>query len=251
MSLVVGVVLLLAAAAGSAKDKADGARVAVHLTSGAGLPDDDAARKAAEKELAAKAEAVCKAWGETEASLRAKYGKKPESWPAEAQAERARAALPCDVASFDRFYRHSSQKEIDDARSELRENLEDNDATALVAAPEEAILLVKVVGRSRISFKGSAAPYSCVGLEVSPGGKANVAPFGDLGEGVQPSSYFGVGSRQVATFHPYTPTEPYWLVDGCGQGLRWKMAANGGEIVLKRLAKNYATRTATAGSHPE
>jgi hypothetical protein len=223
-----GLWLLLAIPAGLAQGGAEEKRVSVYFVGGAGLPEDDAARKAAERQLIAASESACRAWSQSE------------------EAQRAKAAVACEVATFDRYYRHSVQKEIDDSLSALRENLEDNDQTALAAAPEEAALVVKVIGRSRIKFKGSLAPYSCVGLEVSPGGKANAAAFVDLGEGIQPSSYFGPGSRQVAAFHPYTAAEPYWLVDGCGQGLRWKMAANGGEVVLKRLAKNYATRTTTA-----
>jgi hypothetical protein len=243
---IVGVAVLLVSSAGVAKDKGEAPRVAVYLTAAPGLPDDEGARKAAEKQLVDAWAAACKAFVGTRDGVKAKHGKKEDKWPPEAREELARASRGCDVGHFDAFYRHSSQKDIDDSVTDLRKKLADNDGMPAASGAEDAVLVVKVIGRSRASFKGTWAPYSCMGLEVSAGGKADLGAFPDLGAGVQLSSYFGPGSRQIGAFHPYTKEEPYWLVDGCGQGLPWKVAASGGEVVLGKLVDNYARKTAVA-----
>jgi hypothetical protein len=242
----VSVAVLLVSSMGAAKDKGEPTRVAIYLTGAPGLPDDEGARKAADKQLMAAYDAACKAAGQTTEALKAKHGKKQDQWPVEAQAERARAVAGCEVGQFDAFYRHSSQKDIDDSVADLRKRLARNDDMPAASGAEDAVLVVKVVGRSRASFKATWAPYACLGLEVSPGGKAEIEAFPDLGVGVQLSSYFGPGSRQIGAFHPYTREEPYWLVDGCGQGVPWRVAASGGEVVLGKLVDNYAKKAMVA-----
>jgi hypothetical protein len=206
--------------------------VPIHVTAGVGLPAE--AKPAAGEDLEGARASACRQVDEVEKRLRAAHGKKKTAWPAEATAEHARADAACRLAGFDVFYRRSLQKDIDDSVADLRETLGDNDWSAVADASDRAVLVVRVLGRASRRFEGVAMSFTCLGLEIRPGA------------GAGPESFAALLDTDPPPAHVFTAEEPFWLVEACRHGMRWRAAANAGEAVLKSMAQRYASGSASA-----
>jgi hypothetical protein len=207
--------------------------VPIHVTAGIGLPAETKSASPA-GDLEAARVASCRQVEEVEKRLRAQHGKKKSAWPSEATAELAHVEAACRLASFDALYRRSFQKDIDGSAADLRETLADNDWSTVADTADTAAIVVRVVGRASRKFEGQMMGSTCLGLEITPGAASRPGTFGALVDGA------------ATTAHTFTAEEPYWLLEACRHGMRWRAAANAGEAWLKSMADRYAQAGAAA-----
>jgi len=210
------------------------------------LPEADS--KAREKEFDAgrkRAEQAAKA---LDKALEAKHGKNSKDWPEEArrQSEDAwqkalRADLARATAKFDKDLGNIAKS----LTNSLKDEVKKSKGVALSESADQAELAVELLARSaRTSFPAAAWMLY---LKVTPVGAAAAAATGDTQFAQVKAKRLGVGllaaqyvRGAVATVHPYTEAEPYWIIRVYQQGTSYGDVVRSAADVLAALGSGLA-----------
>ena len=193
--------------------------------------------KALKKELEAKVSEAHEAFKALEKEFKRQYGKKPAAWPAEKQAQHDETWNGYGEALYALNYLDLKQQEIEDSVQDVKDAIAGKGLPRAkrwvrqVDGPEEADLLVEVLGRRSEGMLGASVKYLCIRL--SPGPR------------LDPKALSGVGPRgrppfEVVVLHRYTADGPFWKLEVEARTMLWGLAAEGAARVIDEFVKeNY------------
>ena len=209
-----------------------GEPLAVHVTSSTPMSPT----KAMQEELRAKKDALRTTHTNMDEAYRKQYGKDPESWPADKREELLAARDAFFEAQTDWFYSIDlKQKDIDDSVREVAQALEKTQVK-LATRPEEADLVVQVVGRAKVTHEGWGGQGTVAAqlvLRVGPGGR--------MDPGALARSEVLWNDRQTfwkksdtSIVHRFSEDAPYWLLISTKPGAMFMASYKG---VAKQAAE--------------
>jgi hypothetical protein len=172
-----------------------------------------------------------------EKEIRAQHGKDRERWPLDKRTLLDQAEQVAGDARTKYLYAAADQESIDGTIWDLTKEADKKEGLALVSNPDEADLLVKVIGR-----RGSGMLKISVCLEIAPGARLDKDALaaqeitwpwsGARGAGVGPG-----GVTRVDVLHAYSREEPFWRVEVEGKGAAKKYAGYFGAKMLEKFAE--------------
>ena len=240
--------VVLAALGAPSASAADGKPVRLYVSARAQEAAPEADSKAREKELDAERKRDEQAAKAVDKALEAKHGKNAKDWPEEArrQSEEAwqkalRADLARATAKFDKDLGNIAKS----LTNYLKDEVKKSKAVALAESADQAELAVEVLARgSRTSFPAAAW---LLYLKATPVGSAAAAATGDERFAPARAKRLGVGiladldiQGAVATVHPYTEAEPYWILRVYQQGTSYADVVGSAAQTLAALGSGLA-----------
>jgi hypothetical protein len=221
-------------------------RLYVSVRAQEALPEADS--KAREKELDAERKRAEQASKAVDKAIEAKHGKNAKDWPEEARRQSEEAwhkALVADLARATAKF----DKDLGNIAKSLTHFLKDEvkkaKGVALAESADQAELAVEVLARSsKTSFPAAAWMLY---LKVTPTGSAAAAATSDQKFAQSEGHRLGVGiladlvlQGTVATVHPYTEVEPYWILRVYQQGTSYTDVVRSAAGVLAALGSGLA-----------
>jgi hypothetical protein len=192
--------------------------------------------KAAQEELRARKDTLRASYDSMDETYRKQHGKNLEAWPADKREELLAARDAYFEAQTDWFYSIDlKQKDIDDSVRELSEALE-NTQVKLASRPEDADLVVQVVGRAKVSHEGWGGAGTVAAqlvLRVGPGGRVDT-PALARSEAVWNDRQTFWKKSDTNIVHRFTSDAPYWLLISTKPGAMFKASYKG---VAKQAAE--------------
>jgi hypothetical protein len=170
--------------------------------------------RAAIDKAKAESEALVKQRDALEADAKSRFGKKKEQWPADVRAAAEDAASAVTRAAFEYNYVTSidtPQKDIDSSAEGIREKLLKKKGIHLAERPEDADLVVEVLGRMTLAREKAVV---AIGLRLAPGGRLDPAALDRVGTIVwKGAGGFMKSNAEADSWHDYKAGEPYWYVE--------------------------------------
>ena len=210
------------------------------------VPETDS--KAREKEADAERKRLEQAAKDLDKTLEAKHGKSSKDWPEEARRQSDEAwqkALRADLARATAKFDEDLGKSAKSLTHYLKDEVKGSKGVALSESADQAELAVELLARSsRTSFPAAAWMLY---LKVTPVGAAAAAATGDQQFAQSKAQRLGVGflagldvQGAMATVHPYTEAEPYWILRAYQQGTSYADVARSAAEVLAALGSGLA-----------
>jgi Skp family chaperone for outer membrane proteins len=251
MVLTVVLAVLGAPAAWTAEDKP--VRLFVSSRAQEALPEAES--KAREKELEAERKRAEQAAKALDKGLEAKHGKNAKDWPEEARRQSEDAwqkALQADLARATAKFDEDLGNFAKSLTNFLKDEVKKSKGIALAESAEQAELAVEVLARAaKTSFPAAAW---LLYLKVTPVGSAAAAVTGDERFAPARAKKLGVGiladlhvQGGVATVHPYTEAEPYWILRIYQQGTSYADVVGSAARTLATLGSGLAASEEKAG----
>jgi hypothetical protein len=221
-----------------------GEPLAVHVTGS--TPKSPS--KAAQEELRAKKDALRTAWKDLDEALRKQHGKNPEAWPAEKRDELQVAHDAFFEAQTDWFYSIDlKQKDIDDSVREVTQALSEKTQLKLATRPEDADLVVQVVGRAEVTHEGWGGQGTVAAqlvLRVGPGGRVDT-PALAKSEVVWNDRQTFWKKSDTSTIHRFTEDAPYWLLISTKPGAMFMASYKGVAKQASEVIEKFGIENAT------
>jgi hypothetical protein len=151
------------------------------------------------------------------ADLEKQHGKKEKSWPADARARYDAAKEAEERADDSAWYGGNVQQDQDDTLRDLTEAMGKKDRLKIVASPQDAHLVVEILGRGRGRYGGGMNAGSHIGLRLTSGRLLEPSAVRQL------KWEFTAGlQKRMAAFESEDP--PSVAVEILGIGRAWRLS---------------------------
>jgi hypothetical protein len=248
MQRIVVLTAVLAALVPPSARAAEGQPVRLYVFARAQQAAPETDSKAREKEADAERKQLEQAAKALDKALEAKHGKSSKDWPEEARRQSDEAwqkALRADLARATAKVDEDLGKSAKSLVTYLKDEVKGSKGVALSESADQAELAVELLARSaRTSFPAAAWMLY---LKVTPVGSAAAAATGDQQFAQVKEKQLGVGllaeetvRGAVATVHPYTEAEPYWIIRVFQQGTSYADVVRSAAEVLAALGSGLA-----------
>lgn len=203
--------------------------------------------KATEKRLRDAITAAQQARKDLEKTLKAAHGNKKDDWPADVQDQYYTAEETQALAEADWDYRRVKQSGLSDSAEDIKKSIVGEgmagakENVKLVQSPDEAQLIVEVVGRRSAKTLPTQlrADQYFVSFVIKPGPKLPPATFVAASKDYRFRRFLKPAWR----LHAPKPDAPFARFDAYGDQ-RWGVAANTASAVVEDfIAKNYDALT--------
>lgn len=227
-----------------------GAQEALRVYVGAAKVEPTQPDKATKEKMKSAAEAADKARKELEKKLKDQLGKKREQWPAEQQDQLINAEEEAYKAAAAYHYLKLDPKAINDSSEDIKKKLAGKGMMSAqkkhvvqVASPEEADLVVEVVGRrSSKTLPTYLRPDNYwVCFTIAAGGKLDPARLGSIPRNWRKQKWTSTAWK----LHSYSAEEPYWTFEAY-HSERWSDVADvASQLIDDFVEDHYAALTGT------
>lgn len=204
--------------------------------------------KATKQELKVKAEAASKARRDLEKEIKSQYGKKREAWPPDRQEAVLAAEEAASQAGAAYHYLKVDPKALADSAEDIRKKLagkgmlsREKKNVVQVATPEEADLVVEIVGRrsEKVLPTDLRAAYYWICFTITGGGKLDPSRLARIPRDWMRSKW----GRNSWKIQSYSPETPFWKLESYAEE-RWSDAADEASAVIDDLIEtHYAVLT--------
>jgi hypothetical protein len=208
--------------------------VRVHVTGGPPIESGVAGAEwgSLNKQLEQASDAAEEAAKQLEKELKAQHGKNRAQWPPERLAEMEKAEAASGDAKTKALYPAVRQEDIDGTLWDMTKELDKKERLVLVSNPDEADLIVRILGRrSPRALKLAAL------LEIAPGPRLDKAALASQKISWPWLSSGARGVPSVNVLRAYRPDQPFWRVEVSGDGAAKKFAGHWGAVWLDKFAE--------------